>query len=81
MDKKVLLHEKNRLMLKLLWFSFILALAVDIAAKVPIAIIYILGSVGAISVILITILVKKKIMTRYIKPRFYVNKLKNTLIA
>lgn len=67
MDNKNVLNMRNDLMVKLVWFSLVLALVVDIVSKVPSIIIYIIGIGGVAITILVTVLVKKRIMTKYIK--------------
>ena len=65
--EKEKLHQRNKLLVKLMWFSLALGMIVDLANKLPTKVIVTLGITGSAVCGLITFLVWKKIYIRYIK--------------
>lgn len=67
MDKNQSVHERNKLVVKLLWFSLVLALITDIVNKVPFAAIIALVIIGLTCAGLSTILTYKRKYETYVK--------------
>ena len=61
------LHKRNILLTKLIWFSLGLGILVDIANKLPMKTIMTLVIAGVLVCGIITFIVKKKVLVRYIK--------------
>ncbi|MCX7904438.1 MAG: methyl-accepting chemotaxis protein [Caloramator sp.] len=62
-----MLHQKNKLLIKLLWLSLMLGIVVDIANKLPLKTILTVAITGSVISFLITLLIIKRKFIPYIK--------------
>ena len=58
-----IIHQRNKLLTKVLWFSLLLTLLVDIVTGIPIDVIAIIGGIGTAICVGMTILTRKKRFT------------------
>lgn len=78
MDKNIVLHERNKLLSKLFWFSAILSFSLCIITKKPFSTTVTIGLVGIPCAIIISILVYKKV---FIQGTMYFVTLSLSLIS